>query len=161
MYIDEDMIRFSVSQMTGFSLDASDSGDNRAIFSVIRALLLSAHGDALADCRKPLKAVLGINSKDKFMGCKTELLQRTLKRLFGDSKDLLSDEEFGEYNRLKLLEYLEICRRVFISSNNLYAKSKPAFAQNISVPNRNINVTKREGPKQETAMERAFREAKK
>ncbi len=123
------MLYFALRQMNGFSLEGSNHGDNRSIFSLIDALIRSAAGDAMNDCRKPLAAVLRIKTKipnKKFMGCKLKSLQQTIETLFGDSKSLLSEQKFGGYNRSMLLEYLEICRRIFISKYIKAVKQSPS-----------------------------------
>ena len=118
----KEMIDFALTRMAGFTLEGSSDGDNRTIFSLIKTLLQSAHGDTLAECRKPLVAVLSIkvqNPKIRFQGCKLMLLQKAIGTMFGDSNNLLSNRDFaGEkrvYDRDMLLEYLEVCRRIFVT----------------------------------------------
>jgi|GEM_PF-3457145 len=124
-----EMMDFALVRMVGFTLERSSYNDNRTIFSVVKMLIESAHGEKLEDCRKPLAAVLGIktNSKnnsnkrdgkesdDKFLGCKLNLVQYTIGWIFGDLDNLLKAKEFIECDQRQLLEYLEICRRIFIT----------------------------------------------
>jgi hypothetical protein len=132
----KEMIDFALKRMAGFELEGSSDGDNRSIFGLIKTLLLSVPGNTLAECRKPLAAVLSIkvrNPKDKLHGSKLILLHQTIETLFGISNDLLSDRTFVGYNRDKLLEYLEVCRRIFITksapvtqkTNKYHASTEP------------------------------------
>jgi hypothetical protein len=144
----KEMIDFALAQMSGFTLEDSSGGDNRSIFSLVKMLIQSASGETLTECRKPLVSVINMktrNPKDKFHGCKLTLLQQTIGTLFG-SNDLLSDGEFAGYDRDKLLEYLELCRKIFIAK---YVKAAPSLAKTLN------NVE----PKFETAMARALRQA--
>jgi len=123
----KDMIDSALSRIADFPLESSADGDNRSIFGLMRKLILSAPGESLADCRKPLDAVLDIKSRDpraRFHGCKLALLHQTTTTLFGSSPGLLPEKEFAGYDRDKLLEYLEICRRIFISKYAVKGETK-------------------------------------
>ena len=144
------MINFAMNRMAGFRLEGSSDGDNRSIFSLIKTLLLSVPGDTLAECRKPLAAVLSVkvrNPRARLYGSKLTLLQQTITALFGESVDLLSDKTFVGYDRDNLLEYLEICRRIFITKS---APAKP-------IAMKNTGTTEM---KQETAIAQAMRLAR-
>lgn len=150
----KEMISFALARMAGFTIEHSSDGDNRSIFGLIKALLQSASGDTLADCRKPLSAVLSIRDRDqkeRFQGLKLALLHQTIIALFGDLKNLLSDIIFAGYTRDKLLEYLEICRRAFI------AKYVPVIA-NVNDKNSNSGNSKTTEPVYETEIQRAWRQ---
>ena len=145
----KEKIDFALMRMSGFTLEGSSEGDNRSIFSLVSTLIQSVPGETLAECRKPLAAVLGIKAFDKrkrFQGSKVTLLQKTITTLFGDSRHLLTEKGFAGYDRDELLEYLEICRRIFISK---YVSEVPGIEE--------IRVTSNAEPKSESAMERAFR----
>jgi len=150
----QEMINFALARMAGFTLEGSSDGDNRSIFGLIKTLIQSAPGKTLAECRKPLAAVLSIKIRDpreRFQGCKLTLLQQTITILFGDSDHLLTDKEFADCHRdkqrEKLLDYLEICRRIFIAK---YVPSTPRAAKAVASAE----------PKTETSMERAIRLAR-
>ena len=143
----KEMIDFALARMAGFTLEGSSDGDNRSIFSLVKTLIQSASGKTLAECRKPLAAVLSIRSRDprdKFHGCKLTLLHQTIGTLFGGSKALLSDREFTDYDSDKLLAYLEVCRRIFIAK---YASATVSI-------NRSV---KADDPVRETELQRAWR----
>ena len=140
-------MRFALARMAGFSLEGSSDGDNRTIFSLVRTLIQSASGNTLEDCRKPLAAVLRIRIRDqreRFQGCKLTLLHETISALFGEANNLLNDREFTNYDRDMILEYLELCRRIFVAkfvSQSQYIDKSPINDESIA----------------ETAMARAFR----
>jgi len=140
------MIDFALARMARFTLEGSSDSDNRSIFGFVKSLILSANGETLADCRKPLAVVLTYRvraSNERFHGIKLELLQRTIETLFGSTKVLLSDNGFAGYDRSMLLDYLETCRRIFISQ---YALAAPHA----------MSSTHTE-PERETELQRAFR----
>jgi len=143
----KEIIEFALKRMAGFSLEGSSDGDNRSIFSLVETLLMSASGNTLADCRKPLAAVLSIKVRDqreKFHGCKVTLIHQTIGALFGDSNNLLSEKEFANYNREMLLDYLEVSRRIFIAK---YARTRPLINDS----------AKPAEPEYETEFQRAWR----
>ena len=118
----KEMIDLALTRMAGLTLERSSDGDNRSIFGLIETLIRSVSGETLAECRKPLIAVLSIktsNPKERFLGCKLTLLQQIISTLFGDPKHLLKDRIFGDCDqdkqRVRVLEYLEICRRIFVT----------------------------------------------
>lgn len=109
---------FACERISGFELKGSSYGDNRSIFSLIEKLIRSTPEHTLAACRDPLMAVLSLRAnipRPRFMGCKLELLQDTIRVLFGEQKHFLPDKDFKEYDKEMLLEYLEICRRMFVT----------------------------------------------
>ena len=111
-------MRFALARMAGFSLEGSSDGDNRTIFSLVRMLIKSASNDTLEECRKPLSVVLSIRIRDtreRFQGCKLTLLHQTIDALFGEADNLIMDKEFANCDRDMILEYLELCRRIFVT----------------------------------------------
>jgi len=145
----KEMLDFALTRMSGFTLEGSSEGDNRSIFGLIRTLIQSVPGETLADCRKPLTAILGMRAFDqrkRFQGSKITLLQQTITALFGDYSRLLMGKEFAMYDREALLEYLEVCRRIFVSK---YALELPGTEK--------ARAASSNEPKSENAMERAFR----
>jgi len=164
----KDMIDFALVRMNGFTLEGSSEGDNRSIFNLIKTLIQSAPGETLADCQAPLCAVLDMkasNPRARFQGSKIVLLQQTINTLFrsgGVAGQLLSRKDFSEYNRDRLLEYLEICRRIFVSKYTPVttpgaAKAKMADIAEQKPVERLSNGRKQTEQEPETAMERAFR----
>jgi len=125
----KEMIDFALMRMAGFTLEGSSDGDNRSIFGLVKTLIQSASGDSIAECRKPLATVLSIRVRDpreKFLGCKLTLLCQTIVTLFGGFDNLLTDKAFTGDKHIKpreyLLEYLEVCRRIFVAK---YASTTP------------------------------------
>ena len=114
----KEMIEFAIKRMAGFTLEGSNIGDNRSIFSLVRSLLKSSHGTSLGDCREPLTVVLNMkdgNGRFKFMGCKITLLNKTITALFGEPGKLFADKGFKNYDKDMLLDYLELSRKIFVS----------------------------------------------
>jgi len=150
------IVDFALERMSGFTLEGSSEGDNRSIFGLIKTLVLSGPGDTLADCRKPLAAVLNMEAFDqrlRFQGCKVTFLQHTISTIFGGSGHLLAEKEFAWCDgRDKLLEYLEICRRIFVS------KYAPSIPDSAGKKDETIGALREQKP--ETALERAFRLAR-
>jgi hypothetical protein len=116
----KEIIDLALERMAGFQLQGSSYGDNRSIFSLIQALIESADGQRIADYRRPLMFVLEKQvrdpKKDRFLGCKLALVQKTITTIFGDQRNLCEDKRFVQWSREKLLLYLETCKRIFMSS---------------------------------------------
>ena len=142
----KEILDLAINRMAGFRLEGSSMGDNRSIFSLIKTLLMSAPGDSLEDCRKPLAAVLKIkirNSRERFHGSKLTLLNQTIKAMFGDIALLLSSKYFMGYDRHMLLTYLELCRRIYTAQYSVNYAGRNASSE--------INIS------QETDIQRALR----
>ncbi|MDR2903427.1 MAG: hypothetical protein LBU77_02820 [Clostridiales bacterium] len=138
----KEIIDFAIERMADFQLEDSSEGDNRSIFSLIKALIESANGETPKEYRQPLTAVLVLDKQTKkFMGCKLHLLQKTIEKIFGERLNFFKDQRVIQWQHKDWLRYLEACRRVFVSKYVPTAIKKP------------------EPPpkKPETALERAYR----
>jgi len=112
------MIDIALKRMVGFTLERSSYGDNRSIFGMVKMLIQSASGETWAEYRKPLEAVLKLRARDhrdKFYGVKLMLLQDTIRALFCNHNKQLSEKDFAEHDRNWIFEYLEVCRRIFMT----------------------------------------------
>jgi len=154
----KDMIFFALRRMNGFKLDGSSDGDNRSIFGLIKMIIESVPGDKLVDCRKPLAAILNIKTSDqrkRFQGCKITLLHQTIITLFGDLKNLFFEKEFINYNRFDLLEYLELCRRIFISK---YINEESSYENSKNITTEETQIESAMGNALRLALERSIKE---
>jgi len=92
-----------------------EQSKGRTIFSKTAAVLKAALSDSLDDCREMLRKIecLKSGNDERFQGVKVKQLQRLVGLLFGEGKWLLSPQVFDEFDRSRLLGYLEICKRCF------------------------------------------------